>query len=211
MTGRTTQGLLGRAHDAEAERQEAIEALVLRDTALSEREIALFKEVFPEIMDTHFDRVWRVLARRGVFEAAREDLVQDVFAAFYRSVCENGFPSDIQTHLDEIAAGKASNHLRGAGREPWTLGVPSSGSERPRSGPDLLRALDVEAFRARVLPALAPEHLAVVDAVIFRELSHDEAAQELCLPRTTVSSRLVAARRVIAEMAVQFFSPSQRG
>ncbi|MFT3771107.1 MAG: hypothetical protein QM820_37300 [Minicystis sp.] len=53
-----------RAREREAERQEAIEALVLRDTALSEREIALFKAVFPDIMNAYFVRVWRVRAAR---------------------------------------------------------------------------------------------------------------------------------------------------
>lgn len=197
--------------DIEAARRAALEALLLRDSALSESEIALFREVFPEIMGTHFDRVWRVLVRRGIRGAVLEDLVQEVFAAFFRSVCDSGFPSDIETKLDDTAAGKASNHLRGAGRDPVSLGLPSSGSERPRSGPDLLRALDVEEFRLRLLPALTPEQLAVVDAILYRGLSHEEAALELGIPRTTVSSRLMSARRVIAEMAELFFSPSQRG
>jgi RNA polymerase sigma factor (sigma-70 family) len=184
---------------------------LVRDTALSESEIALFREVFPEIMDMHLERVWRVLVRRGIRDAALEDLVQEVFATFFRSVCESGFSSDVQTELDNIAAGKASNHLRGAGREPISLGLPSSGSERPRSGPDLLRALDVEEFRRRLLPALTAEQSAVVDAVLYRGLSQEEAARELGIPRTTVTSRLMSARRVMAEMAELFFSPSQRG
>ena len=209
MNARTTPG--AGPEDTKAERREALEALVLRDTALTEGEVALFRDVFPEIMDTHFDRVWRVLVRRGIRGAALDDLVQEVFAAFFRAVCASGFPSDLRAELDGIAAGKASNHLRGAGRDPVTVGLPSSGSEKPRSGPDLLRALDVDEFRRRLLPALTAEQLAVVDAVLYRGLSHEEAALELGIPRTTVTSRLMAARRVMVEMAELFFSPSQRG
>ena len=199
------------SHDDAAGDRSALEALVLRDTALTESEIAFFKQVFPALMETHFDRVWRVLVRRGVRGAALEDLLQETFAAFFRSVCESGFPSDLRAKLDDLAAGKASNYLRGAGRSPVSLGLPSSGSERPRSGPDLSRALDVDEFRRRLLPALKPEQLAVVDAVLYRGLSQDEAALELGIARSTLSSRLMAARRVILELAETFFSPSQRG
>ncbi|MFT3776240.1 MAG: sigma-70 family RNA polymerase sigma factor [Minicystis sp.] len=207
------QGDPERARDAEAEaeRQKAIEALMTRDTALSQAEIALFRQVFPQLMETHFDRVWHVLQRRGVRGVALQDLTQEVFAAWFCFACDHGPAGDIEGKLDSLAAGKAANLVRGAGRDPVTLGVPSSRSEQPRSGPDLLRALDVEAFRERLWPALSPEHRAVVDAIFYRELSHDEAAQELGIPRRTVTSRLMSARRVIAEMAELFFSPSQRG
>ncbi len=62
----------------------------------------------------------------------------------------------------------------------------------------------------RLLPALSPEHRDVVQAVILRELSHDEAAAELGLTRQTVTYRLMAAKRQLIALAVLFLPESQR-
>jgi RNA polymerase sigma factor (sigma-70 family) len=194
----------------EAELRRQLAALVLRRTALTEDEVELFKRLFPYFMATHFKRVWRVLGRRGIRGPAQEDLEQEVFLAFFRHACAEGFPENIPSALDEIAAGKASNHRRGVRRDPVSVGVPSSGREKPTSGRDILRALDVEEFRRRLIPALPPDQLAVVEAVLYRRQPQEEAASDLGIPRSTLASRLERAMRVIKEMAEAFFSPSQR-
>lgn len=191
--------------------QKTLETLMLRNTALSETETAQFKEVFRLFMKSHAARVLRVLTRTGVPEGARADLAQEVFAEFFCFACDNGFPPDIQAKLDSLAAGMAANLGRGAKRDPVTLGVPSSRSETPRSGPDLAKMLDVDTFRHRLLAAFTPEHRAAFEAVVIRQLSHEEAARALGIPRRTLSSRLEAAMRIAEEMAAAFFSPSQRG
>src|SRR4051794_4505483 len=93
------------ASSADAERREKIDALMLRRTALSESEIALFDEEFRKIYDEHYDRVWRVLMRKGVPEAALSDLTQEVFAKWLCHVRDHGFEDSIKKHLDRIAAG----------------------------------------------------------------------------------------------------------
>ena len=100
--------------------------------------------------------------------------------------------------------------MRGEKRDPVTLGVPSSGSEKPRSAPEPERALDLVTLARHLLPALSQEHQDVVQAIVLRELSH-EAAAELGLSRTTVTSRLMAAQRHLAAMAGLFLPASQRG
>jgi len=71
--------------------------------------------------------------------------------------------------------------------------------------------LDLVTLARRLLPALSEEHRDVVPAIILRELSHDEAAAELGLSRTTVTSRLMAAKRQLVAMAELFLPTSQRG
>jgi RNA polymerase sigma factor (sigma-70 family) len=192
-------------------REERLAELVLRRTALSASEAELFREVFREIFAAHYDQVWRVVRRRGARDAELSDLVQDVFAAFYRQVIELGFPDSISAKLQGLAAGRAMNNVRDAKRAPVTLGLPSSRSEKPRSAPEPERALDLVTMIQRLLPALSPEHRAVVKAIILRELSHDEAAAELGLSRPTVTARLIAAKRRLAVLAEELLPASQRG
>jgi DNA-directed RNA polymerase specialized sigma24 family protein len=100
--------------------------------------------------------------------------------------------------------------VRGERRDPVTLGLPSSGSEKPRSAPEAERALDLVTLARRLIHALSQEHRDVVQAIVLRELSHDEAAAELGLSRTTVTSRLMAAQRRLVAMAGLFLPASQR-
>ena len=51
----------------------------------------------------------------------------------------------------------------------------------------------------------------MVQAIVLRELSHDEAAAALGLTRQTVTYRLMAAKRQLVAMAVLFLPQSQRG
>ena len=192
-------------------REERLAELVLRRTALSASEAELFREVFRDIFAAHYDQVWRVVRRRGARDAELSDLVQDVFAAFYRQVIELGFPDSISAKLQGLAAGRAWTQVRGERRDPVTLGVPSSGSEKPRSAPEPERALDLVTVARHLLHALSQEHRDVVEAIVLRELSHDEAAAELGLSRPTVTARLIAAKRRLAVLAEQLLPASQRG
>jgi RNA polymerase sigma factor (sigma-70 family) len=199
------------ARAADAEDRQRLADLVLCRTTLTASEAALFREVFPEIFAAHYDAVWSALRKRGAREPALDDLVQDVFFAFFSQVLEEGFPDSVPAKLRSLAAGRALNQARGANRDPVSLGVPSSSSEKPRSGPEVERTLDLHELARRLLPALLPEHRDVVHAVLLRELSHEEAAAELNLSRTTVTSRLMVAKRQLFAMADLFLPQSQRG
>jgi DNA-directed RNA polymerase specialized sigma24 family protein len=60
------------------------------------------------------------------------------------------------------------------------------------------------------LEKLSPEHKAVVEAVVLRDLTVAEAARELGIRRTTAASRLTAALALLREMADEFLSASER-
>ncbi len=112
------------ARTANAERHERLAQLVLRRTKLSASEAKLFREVFPEIFAAHYDAVWQALRKRGARDPALDDLVQDVFFAFFSQVLEEGFPYNLPAKLKSLAAGKALNQARGANRDPVSLGGP---------------------------------------------------------------------------------------
>ena len=193
-----------------AETRERLRALVSRQSALSEPEIALFRQVYPILFKAHYRKVVGALWALGVEEAARPDLAQQVFTAFYLEVVREGFPPSIVGRLVAITAGIASNHRRALRRSPLSLGLPSSRGEPAQSAPEIERVMDHVELGRRLLPALSPEHREVIVAVLIRELTHAEAAEELGIPRTTLTSRLIAAKERLAALAPLFVPESQR-
>lgn len=187
------------------------ERLVLCRTRLSPSDQALFREAFPMIVAMHHKAVWDQIRKRGLLHHEAEELLQDTFWTLFSYVVENGFPADLSAMLATIAQGKILNHVRDRRRTPVSLGLPSSGSEKPRSAPDIERALDLHELVQRILPELAPEHLDVIDKVILGDLSHEAAAKALEIPEGTVKSRLIAAKRTLARVVSRFLPPSQRG
>jgi RNA polymerase sigma-70 factor (ECF subfamily) len=199
-----------RARIPEAERRDRLTQLVLCRSKLSASEALLLREVFPEIAASHRDQVWSWLRRRDVLGPEAEDLMQETFLALYNHILEHGFPDSLAAMLQRITAGKLLNHRRTRGRAPESLGLPSSGSEKPRSGPDAERTLALRELAWRLVDQLSPEHQSVVEAVIFEGLSHRAAADVLALPEGTVKSRLIAAKRELLALAERLLPPSQR-
>jgi RNA polymerase sigma-70 factor, ECF subfamily len=199
-----------RTRSPEADRREKLTQLVLCRRKLSASEAVLLREVFPAIIAAHSDEVWNWLRRRGLLRHEAEDLLQEAFFALHSHILEHGFPDNLAAMLQEITEGKFLNHLRVTRRSPVSLGLPSSGSEKPRSGPDAERTLALGELSRRLIEKLSPEHQRVIEAVIFNGLSQRDAAAVLDLPEGTVKSRLIAAKRELLALAEQLLPPSQR-
>lgn len=187
------------------------ERLVLCRGKLSPSDEALLRAALPEIIAAHQEAMWSRLRRRGLSQAEAEEIFQDTFLTLHNHVVENGFPSDLAAMLTTIVEGKIANHARVRRRVPFSLGLPSSGSERPPSAPDVDRMIDLRAIVPRMLEGLSREHLEVIDKVILGGLSHEEAAEALEIPEGTLKSRLVAAKRALAKLAERLLPQSQRG
>lgn len=177
-----------------------------RRSTLDAEETARFRAVCIE----NHARVHNVLARCGVGEEARPDLVQEVWFAFYRRLLEHDFPDDPARELDAIAAGKASNQVRGARRDVVSVGLPSSSQLPPVSELDVDKALDLAKLARYLRDHLTPAHRAVVDALVLDQMSHQEAAEKLDLNRSTLTMRFKTAREVLWALAVKVLPPSQR-
>jgi DNA-directed RNA polymerase specialized sigma24 family protein len=137
-----------RAQSSEAERRDKLTPLVLCRSKLSASEALRRREVFPEILALHQDLVWNRLRKRGLLDQESEDLVQETFFALHNHILEHGFPDNLPGMLRVLTERKLLNHLRDERRDPVSLGLPSSGSEKPRS------SLDVERFPLLLAPSL---------------------------------------------------------
>lgn len=198
-----------RAPLTEAERQERLAQLVLRHTKFSASEAAELRVLFPAIIKTHRSTVWGMLRGRGLEREEAKDLSQEIFVALHLSIVDEGFPDSLTKWLRTTTHGKLLNHLRGKKREPVSVGLPSSGSEPPRTPRDLDAALDGATLRALVFPLLSSEHREVLEAV-RADLSYEEAAGALDIPLGTFKRRLIEARRQVVLLAQQFLPPSKR-
>ena len=161
MTQHDNQGATDageRARMGEAERRDRLTQLMLRRSKLSPDEAALLREVFPEIVATHYDLVWNLLRKRGLDCHEAEDLLQEVFLALHHHILETGFVANLPGMLHALTDGKVLNHVRAQKRSPFSIGLPSSGSEKPRSQPDGERALDFQEVARRIFSHLSPEH-----------------------------------------------------
>jgi len=199
-------GVAGAALEGE---EDAVARLMATRTALTPEQVALFHRLFRGIMTTHFGAVWDALRRWGAGETDADDLTQEVFASFLQRAPAEGIPESIPAKLVADAIGRLRNFRRDGRRE--TAGLPSSGSEKPGSAPDLARKLDHQEFRSRILLTLAPDQLALVDAVFLREQSQAQAAAELGIPRSTLAAKLHKLMPELHALAEAFFSESERG
>ena len=64
---------------------------------------------------------------------------------------------------------------------------------------------------SRFMSALSLDHRKVIEAVFVHDLSHEEAADALGIPRRTLTSRLKAARKKLSELMKAVLPPSQQG
>jgi RNA polymerase sigma-70 factor, ECF subfamily len=103
-----------------------------------------------------------------------------------------------------------SNRIRGQQRDPVSVGLPSSGSEPPRTPRDLDRAMDFERVAPQMLALLTDDQRDVVELVLIELLSHSEAADVLGIALGTVKSRVMAAKHRMLELLEQLLHPSQR-
>jgi RNA polymerase sigma-70 factor (ECF subfamily) len=113
--------------------------------------------------------------------------------------------------LHSLTKGKLLNHVRARKRAPFSIGLPSSGSEKPRSQPDAEKALHLQQVARRIFAQLSPEHREVLDKVVVKGLSYSEAAAMLGIAEGTLKSRLIAAKKALLALAEPLLPPSQRG
>jgi RNA polymerase sigma-70 factor (ECF subfamily) len=196
---------------SEAERRERLAQLVLRRSKLSDEEAALLREVFPDIVAAHYDLVWNLLRKRGLDSHEAEDLLQEVFITLHNHILETGFVATLPGMLHALTNGMVLNHARVQKRVPFSVGLPSSGSEKPRSQLDVERALHFQEVARHIFSQLSPEHQEVIEKVVLNGLTHTDAAAVLGIPEGTLKSRLIAAKRALLAAAEPLLPASQRG
>jgi len=156
------------------------------------------------------DEVRRHLLRRGLDQADAEDVAQEVFLKLHGKILEGGFPDNVSGMLYRITTGKFLNHVRNEKLDPVSVGLPSSGSEPPKTPADLDRVMDHRRVAPQMLSLLTDDQREVVVLVLIDRLSHSEAADALGIALGTVKSRLMSAKRRMLDLIEQILPPSQR-
>jgi RNA polymerase sigma-70 factor (ECF subfamily) len=154
-----------------------------------------------QLVVDHLDFVWRSLRRLGVLSGDVDDAAQRVFLIANEKLSKIQ-PGSERSFLVGVAARVASHarrayQRRALGEQRW-----STNPRDPNPDPEeLTQALEARALLDRVLDAM-PEDLRVVFVLFeLEELSIDETASLLSLPRGTVATRLKRAREVFHAQA----------
>lgn len=154
-----------------------------------------------QLVVEHLDFVWRSLRRLGVLAGDVDDATQRVFLIANQKLAkiqpgrERSFLVGVATRVASHA--RRAHQRRELGEQRW--------STNPReSNPDpeeLTQQLEARALLDRVLDAMPEELRAVFVLFELEELSTDQIASCLSLPRGTVATRLKRAREVFHAQA----------
>jgi RNA polymerase sigma factor (sigma-70 family) len=197
----------------ETETREEMKALLLLRRPLTSPEVVLFRLLYEDsIYDAYVDEVESTLLKWGARGEDVTDLTQETFLRAWDSVVSEGPPDVLLAKLRGLAMGVALNLGTRKKRSPVSdRGALSSSSEpAAESVGHLDHELDLKVVVRKLFHTISPEQQDVVDAIVFRDLSHDEAALELGLPKSTVTKRLKAALDRMRELAPDLLTPSQR-
>jgi RNA polymerase sigma-70 factor (ECF subfamily) len=157
------------------------------------------RQLDPERLGDHFDRLFRAAwALCGSREDA-EDLVQETYAQVLRKRRFLHEPNDLG-YLLRVLRNTHLSRLRGAKRrlqpDPLPDDLDRVEDHRVLPPPAVLEAREVYA----VIAALPPEFRDALVAVDVLGLSYGEAARALRAREATITTRLYRARRRVAEV-----------
>jgi len=154
-----------------------------------------------QLVAEHLDFVWRSLRRFGVPAADVDDATQQVFLIANDKLpkihagSERSFLVGVATRVASHV--RRSYHRREAAEQRLSVN-PLEASPNPE---ELTQRLEARALLDRVLDAMPEELRAVFVLFELEELSIDQTASLLILPRGTVATRLRRAREVFHEQA----------
>jgi RNA polymerase sigma-70 factor (ECF subfamily) len=148
-----------------------------------------------EVIDRHYDFVWRTLQYLGMSEANAEDGAQQVMCVLARRIAEIE-PGAETSFLFSTAVRVAAENRRNARRRPPAfdvVDVEALVAETP-SADELVDRQRAREVLGRVLEAI-PEDLRIVLVLVeIEELSSPAIAEMIGVPLGTVASRLRRAR-----------------
>ena len=155
--------------------------------------VAMKPDRLRDLIDQHYDRLWRVVRRFGVAPSAVEDVVQDVLLVVARRLGDVSAGSE-WAFAYSTARRVAADHRRGARARPASDGdAPLLGLADPRQVQALART-DDRRLLDLLLDELPDEQREVVVLVELEGMTLGEVARLLGAPQGTIASRLRRAR-----------------
>ena len=173
------------------------------DLALLRKCAAGDGHAFHDLVDRHADRLYRLAVTLVGATADAEDVLQETFTGAYRGLSGFQGRASVKTWLTRILVTQAAKWRRdkkrraaeSSGGDSSVLDVDEARlvarSNAPPGGAGLVESrIDVHAAVAR----LSPEHRDVIVLREFEQMSYDQIAEALDVPRGTIESRLHRAR-----------------
>ena len=145
-------------------------------------------------------RVFRFVVRLVRDEATAEDVISEVFLDVWRQAGRFEGRSTVSTWLLAIARFKAISAVRRRRDEELdeeTAGAIEDLSDDPGT---VLEKKDKSAAIRKCLMGLSAEHREIIDLVYYHEKSVEEAAEIVGIPENTVKTRMLYARKRLAEL-----------
>lgn len=156
-------------------------------------------KAFHDLVDRHADRLFR-LAFSLVGQAAdAEDVVQETFAGAFRGIDAFEGRSSVGTWLTRILVTQAAKLRRDRKRPMQPLDSIEGKASGQASGQGGVAAAERRMDLQAALALLSPEHRQILVLREFEQLSYEEMAEILGVPRGTVESRLHRARGELRE------------
>jgi RNA polymerase sigma-70 factor (ECF subfamily) len=157
--------------------------------------------VLKSLVTEHLDFVWRSLRRVGVPAADVDDATQQVFLIANDKLSRIN-PGSERSFLVGVAT-RVASHVRRSyhRREAAELRLSVNPHEATPNPEELTQRLEARALLDRVLDGMPEDLRAVFVLFELEELSIDQTASLLLLPRGTVATRLRRAREVFHEQA----------
>ena len=144
---------------------------------------------FHELVDRHADRLFALATSLLRNTADAEDVVQETFAGAFRGLAKFEARASVKTWLTRILFLQVAKWRRDRkGKQTQPIEAAAAATENRESTVE--QKVDLHA----ALATLSPEHQEVLLLREFEQLSYDEIATVLGVPRGTVESRLFRAR-----------------
>jgi RNA polymerase sigma-70 factor, ECF subfamily len=144
----------------------------------------------------HRTAVYRWLLRFVGNETVAEDLLSDVFFDVWQQAGRFQARSSVTTWLLAIARFKALSARRRRTHAELNDTIEATVADPADNAQIMLE----KKHQGELLRALATQHREIIDLVYYHEKSVDDAAEILSIPRATVKTRMLYARKKLAEI-----------
>jgi RNA polymerase sigma-70 factor, ECF subfamily len=170
------------------------------DVALIRSIAAGDKHAMQILFARHNVRVFRFVLRLIGDKSAAEDLVSEVFLDVWRQAGRFQGRSQVTTWLLAIARNKTLSALRDRSTEELDEDA-AAAIEDPQDNPEAtLQNRQKSEIVLKCLTQLSPTDREVIDLVYYHEKTIDEVAEIVGVPQNTVTTRMLCARKRIAEL-----------
>lgn len=153
-------------------------------------------DAFHQLVDRHADRLYRLAVSLVGNASDAEDVLQECLAGAYHGLKSFEARASVKTWLTRILVTQAAKWRRDRGRRPTSpLEADESGAKVEGGAAGVEHRLDLQ----QALQQLSPEHRQVLVLREFEQMSYEEMAAVLGVPRGTIESRLHRARAELRE------------